>query len=74
MRVLLALTVVTVVWFAGTPTLAAEVYGIGQIKIGVPNAVTPVPTSAQPSRSIGFCPPHCRDRDRPVGKSKRRDH
>ncbi|MGA7535370.1 MAG: hypothetical protein WBW27_26180, partial [Pseudolabrys sp.] len=49
MRVLLALTVVTVVGFAGTPTLADEDDGIGKIKTGVPNAVTPVPNSAQPS-------------------------
>ena len=49
MRVLLALTVVTVVGLAGTPTLADEDDGIGKIKIGVPNAVTPVPNSAQPS-------------------------
>ena len=49
MRVLLALTVVTVVGLAGTPTLADEVDGIGKIKIGVPSAVTPVPNSAQPS-------------------------
>ena len=48
MRVLLALTVVTVVGLAGTPTLADEVDGIGKIKIGVPSAVTPVPNSAQP--------------------------
>ena len=43
MRVLLALTVVTVVGLAGTPTLADEDDGIGKIKIGVPSAVTPVP-------------------------------
>ena len=49
MRVLLALTVVTVVGLAGTPTLADEDDGIGKIKTGVPNAVTPVPNSAQPS-------------------------
>ncbi|MGC1573897.1 MAG: hypothetical protein WA750_17510, partial [Pseudolabrys sp.] len=49
MRVLLALTVVTVVGLAGTPTLADEDDGIGKIKIGVPSAVTPVPNSAQPS-------------------------
>ena len=49
MRVLLALTVVTVVGLAGTPTLADEDDGIGKIKTGMPNAVTPVPNSAQPS-------------------------
>ena len=46
MRVLLALTVVTVVGLAGTPTLADEDDGIGKIKTGVPNAVTPLPNSA----------------------------
>ena len=75
MRVLLALTVVTVVGLAGTPTLADEDDGIGKIKTGMPNAVTPVPNSAQPSLiDPDFALRHCRDRDRPVGKSKRGDH
>ena len=47
MHVLLALTVVTVVGLATTPTLADEDDGIGKIKTGVPNR-DPVPNSAQP--------------------------
>src|SRR5262249_7998451 len=49
MRIPLALAIVTTVGLAGTPALADNDDGIGRIKIGVPNAVTPVPSVAQPT-------------------------
>src|SRR5215510_6047406 len=49
MRVPFALAFLTIVGLTGTLALADEDEGIGKIKIGVPNAVTPVTGVAQPT-------------------------